>query len=74
MPLPFFHFQYDVNRDGIVDFVLSTSDAEILFLQPDNTLLHGETIKVLHGTVTTLSKQWALNRIIFFSLYMLQNH
>ena len=40
------YFQYDINGDGVLEFLLSTSDAEILFVQTDNTLLHGETIKV----------------------------
>ena len=39
-------FQYDLNGDGVLEFVLTTTDAEILFVQTDNTLLHGETIKV----------------------------
>ena len=38
--------QYDVNEDGVLDFLLTTTDAEIVFTQTDNTLLHGETIKV----------------------------
>ena len=38
--------QYDVNGDGVLDFLLTTTDAEIVFTQIDNTLLHGETIKV----------------------------
>ena len=38
--------QYDVNGDGILEFLLSTTDAELVFLQTDNTLLHGDTIKV----------------------------
>jgi hypothetical protein len=37
---------YDVNRDGILEFLLATSDAEILFLHINNSLLHGETIKI----------------------------
>ena len=40
------YFQYDINGDGVLEFLLSTSDAEIIFVQTDNTLLHGETIKV----------------------------
>ena len=28
--------------------MLTTTDAEILFVQTDNTLLHGETIKVTY--------------------------
>ena len=39
-------YQYDLNGDGVLEFVLTTTDAEILFIQTDNTLLHGETIKV----------------------------
>ena len=35
-----------MNGDGILEFVLTTTDAEIVFVQTDNTLLHGETIKV----------------------------
>ena len=42
----YFFSQYDVNGDGILEFVLTTTDAEIVFVQTDNTLLHGETIKV----------------------------
>lgn len=42
----FCYFQYDINGDGVLEFLLSTSDAEIIFVQTDNTLLHGETIKV----------------------------
>jgi hypothetical protein len=42
----YFLYQYDLNGDGILEFVLTTTDAEILFVQTDNTLLHGETIKV----------------------------
>ena len=38
--------QYDVNKDGILEFLLTTSDGEILFLHTNNSLLHGETIKV----------------------------
>ena len=38
--------QYDINGDGLVEFLLTTTDAEVLFVQTDNTLLHGETIKV----------------------------
>lgn len=41
-----FFYQYDLNGDGVLEFVLTTTDAEILFVQTDNTLLHGETIKV----------------------------
>lgn len=37
---------YDINKDGKLEFLLTTSDAEVVFLQIDNTLLHGETIKV----------------------------
>ena len=44
-----FLFQYDLNGDGVLEFVLTTTDAEILFVQTDNTLLHGETIKVPYG-------------------------
>ena len=35
-----------MNGDGVLDFLLTTTDAEIVFTQTDNTLLHGETIKV----------------------------
>lgn len=45
-------FQYDVNGDGVLEFLLSTSDAEIVFVQTDNTLLHGETVKVQHGATS----------------------
>lgn len=45
-------FQYDVNGDGVLEFLLSTSDAEIVFVQTDNTLLHGETIKVPYGATS----------------------
>ena len=38
--------QYDVNHDGVLEFLLVTTDAEIVFVQTDNILLHGETIKV----------------------------
>ncbi len=40
------HTQYDLNGDGVLEFILTTTDGEIVFLQSDNTLLHGETIKV----------------------------
>ncbi len=42
----FVHVQYDINQDGLLEFVLTTTDAEIVFVQTDNKLLHGETIKV----------------------------
>ena len=38
--------QYDINHDGVLEFLLVTTDAEILFVQTDNILMHGETIKV----------------------------
>lgn len=37
---------YDVNHDGVLEFLLVTTDAEIVFVQTDNILLHGETIKL----------------------------
>ena len=49
------YFQYDINGDGVLEFLLSTSDAEILFVQTDNTLLHGETIKVSFRTFNGLT-------------------
>lgn len=47
----FCHFplQYDVNHDGLLEFLLTTTDAELVFVQTDNTLLHGEAIKVRPG-------------------------
>ena len=49
--------QYDVDSDGVMDIVLTTTDAEIVFLKPDSTIFHGETVKVslnvpLKGCVT----------------------
>lgn len=40
------HVQYDLDKDGDLDVLLTTTDAEIVFLKTDNTLFHGETIKV----------------------------
>ena len=40
------NIQYDLNDDGVLEFILTTTDAELVFIQSDNTLLHGETIKV----------------------------
>lgn len=40
------NIQYDLNGDGVLEFILTTTDAELVFIQSDNTLLHGETIKV----------------------------
>ena len=46
MFLSLLYVQYDMNGDGVDDVILATTDAELLFLQTDNTLLYGETIKV----------------------------
>ena len=35
-----------MDKDGILEFLLTTSDGEILFLHTNNSLLHGETIKI----------------------------
>ena len=43
--------QYDVNKDGELEFLLTTSDGEIVFLHTNNSLLHGETIKVYNYTI-----------------------
>ncbi|XP_019857511.1 PREDICTED: protein DEFECTIVE IN EXINE FORMATION 1-like isoform X2 [Amphimedon queenslandica] len=40
-PLP-----YDIDTDGVTDILLTTTDAEVLFLTINGTLFHGETIKV----------------------------
>ncbi len=35
-----------MNSDGVLEFVLTTTDAEVVFVETDNNLVHGETIKV----------------------------
>ena len=44
-------WQHDVNSDGVLEFVFTTTDAEIVFVETDNTLVHGETIKVCDYTL-----------------------
>lgn len=47
--------QYDVNSDGVLEFLLATIEAELVFVSTGGSLLHGETIKASPGETTKTS-------------------
>lgn len=53
--LKFLNFQYDIDKDGLMEVLLSTSDGIIMFVKPDGTPLMEPILKVCF-TVLILMK------------------